>query len=271
MEITNVWKKGGAALFSDLYPNFNKGRILKKEMLESLRDYPRNFIDIRFKDYSDGVVAGAEILIEEDCITITSGIVKHGGRMYMLENEYQIPYRATGKETLIKIQFKKEALHTDFTSYGTEIFLDEDVRIKQDELELGRFKLKAGARLRSEYQSFADFATEYNTVNVIHVEYSGFRKSTLNPAILRYFATEILKSGSANSYDIVFSMQCMNQRLVDRELILHYMANRLGTGYREYSNGQIHKYLGRILEEVKGGNRAKPGLRPGRPQRVIVD
>ena len=260
-------------MFLDLYPNFKKGRILKKEMLESLRDYPRNFIDIRFKDYSDGVVVGAEILIEEDCLTITSGIVKHGGRMYMLENDCQIPYRATGEEILIKIQFKKEDVHADFISYGTEIFLDEDVRIKQDELELGRFKLKPGARLRSEYQSFADFATEYNTVNIIHVKYSGFRKSTLNPAILRYFATEILKSGSVNPnpYDIAFSMQCMNQGIVDRELILHYIANRLGKGYKEYSNGQIHKYLGSILEEVKGGSKAKPGLRPGGPQREIGD
>jgi hypothetical protein len=258
-------------LFSDLYPNFNKGRILKKEMLESLRDYPRNFIDIRFKDYSDGVVAGAEILIEEDCITITSGIVKHGGRMYMLENEYQIPYRATGKETLIKIQFKKEALHTDFTSYGTEIFLDEDVRIKQDELELGRFKLKAGARLRSEYQSFADFATEYNTINIIHTQYAGIRKSTLHPHILRYFATDILKNNCSNPYDIMFAMQCMNQHIVDRELILHYIANRLEIPYTQYSNEQIHKYLVRIVEEVKRGHHVKPRARYGGPQRVIVD
>ena len=103
-------------MFLDLYPNFKKGRILKKEMLESLRDYPRNFIDIRFKDYSDGVVVGAEILIEEDCLTITSGIVKHGGRMYMLENDCQIPYRATGEEILIKIQFKKEDVHAAFIS-----------------------------------------------------------------------------------------------------------------------------------------------------------
>ncbi|MED0679995.1 DNA and RNA helicase [Aneurinibacillus thermoaerophilus] len=256
-------------MFLDLYPNFKKGRILKKEMLESLRDYPRNFIDIRFRDYSDGIVAGADVLIGRDHLTITSGIVKHKGRIYMLENEYRLPYEAVGTETVLKIRFKEEVVYGDFTSYHTEIVLDDDVQVQHDELELGRFKLKEGARLRSEYKNFDDFATEYNTFNIIHVEYAAFRKSTFSPVILRYFAMEMLKSGSTHPYDVGFSMQCMNQGSVDRELILYYLANRLGTEYKEYSNVQIHKYLGRILADVKGGIRTK--VVSGGRQRIIID
>ncbi|GEN36395.1 DNA and RNA helicase [Aneurinibacillus danicus] len=258
-------------MFANLCPTFNKGRILKKEMLENLRDYPRNFIDICFKDYSDGIITGADIVVGEDEFTIGTGIIKHNGTMYMLENEYHLPYHATGAETIIKVRFTEKAVHSDFVSYGTEILLSQDMQVKRDECELGRFKLKEGARLRSEYQDFADLATEYNTINIIHTQYAGIRKSTLHPHILRYFATDILKNNSSNPYDIMFAMQCMNQYIVDRELILHYIANRLEIPYTQYSNEQIHKYLVRIVEEVKRGHHVKPRARYGGPQRVIVD
>ncbi|MGG3864529.1 DNA and RNA helicase [Aneurinibacillus aneurinilyticus] len=258
-------------LFANLYPNFNKGRILKKEMLENLRDYPRSFIDICFKKYSDGIIAGADIAVGEDELTIGTGMIKHNGTMYMLEDEYRLPYHATGAEAIIKVRFTEKAEHSDFVSYGTEILLSQDMQVKRDECELGRFKLKEGARLRSEYQDFADLATEYNTVNIIHAQYAGVEKSTLHPYILRYFATDILKHNCSNPYDIVFAMQCMNQPAVDRELILYYIVNRLEIPYTQYSNEQMHKYLGRIVEEVKRGHRVKPGARHGGPQRVIVD
>ena len=36
-------------MFENNYPLFNPGRILKTKMLEELRDYPREFIDIKYK------------------------------------------------------------------------------------------------------------------------------------------------------------------------------------------------------------------------------
>ena len=219
-------------------------------MLENLRDYPRNFTDLWLKDYSDGIISGANVLVQENHLTITRGMVKQAGKIYILESQYQLPYHNSGKESLLKIRFMEETSNSDFISSGTEVFIDEDTQVKQDELELGRFKLTEGARLRSEYQGFADLSTEYNTFIIINVEYSGFQKSTISPIILRYFAEEILKSGSADLYDISFAMQCMNQGTVDRELLLYYLANRLKIGYKEYSNLQIHKHLARIVDEV---------------------
>ncbi|WP_088829942.1 DNA and RNA helicase [Paenibacillus tyrfis] len=257
-------------MFSNIYPNFHKGRILKREMLESLRDYPRQLADLYFQSYSDGIVAGTDVRVEEEQLVVGCGIVKHGGRLYTLEEEQQVPYSATGKETVLKIRFHAAEEQSDYTVYGAELALDEEAA-GGSELELGRFKLKEGAKLRSEYQSFADFATEFNTWNMIHAAYAGVGQRSVHPALMRYFAGQLLSRGSTNPYDIAFAMQCMSQEAVDRELILHYIGTRLGMGYKPYDNGQIHKYLGRILDDIQGGNRRGPEMRPGGPRRMIVE
>ncbi|MGG4450234.1 DNA and RNA helicase [Brevibacillus porteri] len=259
-------------MFSHLYPNFHKGRILKREMLENLRDYPRHFVDLYFQDYTDGIISGVDVSIGEGTLTVGRGIVKHQGRIYLFDREERVPYEATGTETVLKIRFHEETSLTDYYVYETSFVLDQEIESRQDEKELGRFKLKQGARLRGDYQDLADMATEFNTWNIVHVEHAGRNEPTLAPFILRYFANEMLKTVTNHPYDLAFAMQCLNADRVERGLILHYIGNRMGTGYREYTNLQILKYLARILDDAKsGGKSSKTEWKTGGRQRVIVD
>ncbi|WP_268625018.1 DNA and RNA helicase [Paenibacillus alvei] len=259
-------------MFTHQMPHFHKGRILKTAMLESLRDYPRQFADIIYQHYSDGIIAGGEVQVNAESLTITKGIVKYDGRLYTMEEDFELPYSSNGKETVLKIRFLTEQAASDFTTLPGEIVLDEnDMQVQTDELELGRFKLKEGARLRADYQGFADLATEYNTFNVIHVPYAGIGSSTLSPFILQYFANELLKSGTDHPYDASFAMLCLNGGAVERNVIQHYLGQRLGTGYRELSNERIFAGLRRILSEAGGGRALSPDVRHGGRQRMIVD
>jgi hypothetical protein len=262
---------GGIRLFVNIFPNFDKGRILKQEMLENLRDYPRNFFDIYFKYFSKGIISGADLVVGEKDITVAKGIIKFENKIYMLEREVTVPYYATNKEVIIKVKFIDQAVKGDFNINTAELFIDENTFIERDELELGRFKLREGAQLRADYKDFLDFSTEYNTLNIINVEYSGVKKSTLHPSILRYFSAIILKSEVDNAYDITFAMQCMNQMYMDRELILYYISNRLGIEYKEYSNMQIYKHLSQIAREAESGVKRKIETRHNRQTRIIVD
>lgn len=260
----------GVSLFANQYPHFHKGRILKREMLENLRDYPRDFLDLYFQDYSNGIIAGVHIIVADTRLIITKGIIKHKGRLYLLHSSYELPYEATGSETILKVRFAEEANDLDFSNYTTEIILDDSLELAHNELELARFKLKLGAKLRSQHTDFFDFATEYNTVNYLHCQYAGLEKSTYHPLILQYFARELLKNRPANPYDIAFALECLNQERVQRDVIDFYICNRLELDYQSLSNSQIHKYLNRILLESKGSGRMK-GIGQGRPKRMIVD
>ncbi len=240
-------------------------------MLESLRDYPHELSDLYFREYSDGILAGVSVQVRENSLIVGAGIVKHGGRIYTLMRECELPYEACGQEIALKLRFYPAEKDGDFTVYRTELLLVEADEAAPDEMELARFKLKEGAKLRRDYRSFTDFATEYNTLNLLHAEYAGFRQSTLHPELLRYFAAEMMKSRTANPHDLVFAMHCLNTQAVDREAILHYVAARSGRDYKAYTNVQIHTQLCRILEDAGSGGRQVPGGRFGAPQRMIVD
>lgn len=238
-------------------------------MLENLRDYPRDFTELYYQDYSDGIVVGTTISVQESFLVISKGMVKFNGRIYALETDFELPYSATGKETIIKVKFHDEQIHPDFIAFQSTIFLDDNRSIQNGELELGRFKLKKGARLRCQFEDFYDFATEFNTINFIHCQYAGIQASTLHPLIVHSFAKELVRYELVNSYDISFVMQCLNNRRIERAAILFYIGNRLGVGYKDWTNEQIHQQLGYILQEVKGGKQPPRGL--VRSQRMIVD
>lgn len=257
-------------MFANQFPHFQKGRILKREMLENLRDYPREFLDLYFQDYSDGIIAGAHITVTDTIIHITKGLVKYNNRLYLMHSSYELPYEATGKETIIKIIFAEEVSRLDFTDFTATIFLDESLDVASNELEIARFKLKVGANLRSEPNDFLDFATEYNTVNYLHCQYAGIQASTYHPKVLQRYAKELLKNRPTNVYDIAFAFECLNQERVQRDVIEMYICNRLELEFQAFSNNQIHKYLYRILSESKNGGRLV-GHSSGRPNRMIVD
>lgn len=261
---------GGVKLFANIIPRFSKGRILKKEMLENLRDYPRNFFDIFYGDYSDGIICGADICISESTIIVKKGIVKHERFIYMLDNEFELPYYHTNKEAVIKIRFDEEESDGDYKRRNSKVLIDDNIELAKNELELGRFKLREGAILRSDYTDFYDFSTEYNTVNIINVEYAGIKKSTLSPRILDYFAKILLKSNLDNMFDIVFAMQCINENTVERDLILYYISNRLEKDYKDYSNMEIYKHLTSIVKEIGSGKKRNTDM-PHKPMRIIVD
>lgn len=258
-------------MFVNVFPKFDKNRILKKEMLENLRDFPRDILDIYYKDYSDGIISGGEICVGSSSITVKRGIIKHNGKIYMLDTEFDIPYYPTNKEAVIKIKFLDESVEGDFNIYKSKAFIDENTEVMEDELEMGRFKLREGAHLRSEYVDFYDFSTEFNTINIINVRYSGYKKSTINPVILRYFSNIVMRSGSDNIYDICFTMQCMNENPVERDLILYYISKRLNLEYSDYSNMQIYRYLAEIVKDIERGVKRRPEVKPDRPSRIIVD
>jgi hypothetical protein len=261
-------------VFTNIFPKFGKGRILKTEMLENLRDFPREFADIFFQNFSDGVLTGAELVVNQNTITITRGIIKHRNKLYLLKEDHSIAYSQTNKEMLIKIRFSPEIDSVDFYLNQSLIVLDENPVVAGNELELGRFKLQEGAQLRSDYVDFYDFGTEFNTINIIHLPFAGRRESTMNPLVMEYFAKVLLANRTENPLDTSFAIQCLNHERVERDLIIFYLSGRLGIPYRIYGNEEIYKYLSLIIRETDGGPRrsgGEPRQPLNRPGRIMVD
>ena len=237
-------------LFNQQIPFFERGSILKKDLLQNLRDYPRNIVNLYFSDYSEGILAGSEIKIAGQQIVIEPGIIKFAGRLYILTEPETIEYQPTNQAMMIKLKFAEATAGNDFKSWASELVLESGVELAKNEFELGRFKLREGAKLRTAYNQFSDFATEYNTVNIIHVKYASPEQSTIHPLIMDFFAHKILNSDTDNQFDISFAMQTLQAKIVSRKLIKSYLKRKLELTQKSYTNLEIYNYLAQIIRQL---------------------
>ena len=237
-------------MFNQQFPFFERGSILKKDLLQNLRDYPRDIVDLYFSNYSEGILAGSEMKIAGQQIVIEPGIIKFAGRIYLLNDPVTIEYQPTNQEMMIKLKFAEGTEGSDFKTWNSKLALEQGVELAEDEFELGRFKLREGAKLRTDYNQFADFATEYNTVNIIHVKYASLEQFTIHPLIMNFFAHKILNSDTDNQFDISFAMQALQAKTVSRELIKSYLKRKLELTQKSYTNLEIYNYLAQIIRQL---------------------
>jgi hypothetical protein len=240
-------------------------------MLEHLRDFPKDIMKIYLHGYVNGILTGCKLLINDEHILIEPGIIYFDEEIYTLKEKYKVPYLATNEQAILKVKFIGENSNKDFSSYRTEIFIDGDTNIYKDEIELGRFKLKEGAKLRDAYVDFEDMTTEYNTLNRIHVPFAAYKKSTLSPYILRCFAKEAFQYKLTSPLDISFCMQCLQgEEAISKELLINYIVARLEIENKDYSNEKVYKLLVEVLKDIrysKGRKRDRNHL----SRKILVD
>ena len=237
-------------MFECKVPLFNPAP-LRREILESLRDLALGEQTARYGEYSDGILAGCGLFEQDKRIGVTGGLVKFAGRIYALSAKTGLPYNASDKWTVLKIRFGAEELTRDFRIYKGDLALDDNVNILPNEMELGRFKLKLGSRLRTQYADFADMDTEYDTVNLIHIPFAGIGEPTLSPVILSHFAREAYPFAQEPA-DVAFCTACLaSGGVMSRESIRMYLWRR-GREQKMYGNRELHHHLADALSEMKG-------------------
>jgi hypothetical protein len=252
------------------YPLFNSKRILKKEMLNYLRDYPEDVLNIYMSNMSDGICYGFEPKVDKNIITFSKGIIKHKGRVYVIGEEQSISYEGSLGLLYIKLNFYDNQEDEDYDNSEIDIVIEDDPNLADNQCELGRFYLKSGAYLRSDYQDLYDFTTEYNTINIVHTLYAGVDIDTVNPMVIRYFANAAFKHMTREPMDIHISALALNSTRVERSIICYYIAYRLEEGYALLNNESIHKKLVIILDKIK---KETQGVKKKRSviSKIIVD
>jgi len=225
-----------------------------KELLQCLRDIAYDEQNLRYGEYSDGIITGCNLVEENMTIGLVSGMVKFGGRIYKLNKKTLIPYEPTDELTILKLRFNPQIASRDYIHYKAELILDTDAYIKPHEMEMGRFKLKRGSRLRTEYKDFWDMTTEYDTVNLIHIKQAAPIKATLTSNITRLFGLEAYPCISGNALDAAFCTQALGSGGgVNRILIEQYVCNRLGQTYNgTMDNERLYTALGEVLSLITG-------------------
>lgn len=256
-------------MFQNTYPVFEAKRLLKKEMLDNLRDFPRSLFNLQYQTYSDGILTGCDIKGSETGLTILPGVVLYKGVPYFLDKPYPVPYRAEGKLVYVKVHFWDKAVGAGGEEFFSQILVDEQEPDPEQELELARFKLQSGARLRSDYVDFYDHETEFDTVNRIHALYAAPDHPGIWPQICRSFAKELMKYPVANIWDGAFCLSCLQlTEAMPYEALRAYLNMRMGRD-SDYTNEQIYSALKRILRE-NGGREEGSGRLPKKEGTLLM-
>lgn len=247
-------------MMEHIYPAFERGRIMKKELLWALREYSYAALRLQYAGYPDGILSGCHIRTDEHFLYIAPGIIKCQGFLFLIAEEEKLPYFSADYYVSLKFCLLKKETLPDYTSYITEFRLDKKLEQEQNELEVCRFKIKKGARLRTDYNDFFDIQTEYDTVNLANAAWSAAGGNTLSKEITDYFARKVLECERAETGDIQFAyLLLQNKEAVNYEILMDYICRKTG-----YSGGKVliereeaFRRLEEILEGIRQGRSGK--------------
>lgn len=241
-------------MFRYEYPVFEHKNLLKKSMLDELRDYPLSLSRMYFSEYGDGILEGCGLDWDKDVLYLNAGLILYGGNIYRMEEACPLECPATGQLTYLKVRFATMDYERGRRGGVGEIMLNESPP-ENGEMELGRFRLQEGARLRTVYENFEDYQTEYDTANRIHVPYVQEGGAGLWPQLLTEYARELMETGTADVHDVGFAMMLLgNGGHVSPEFVRWYVQKAGEVNTKKASNEACYRGLLDILRTRRNGN-----------------
>lgn len=251
-------------------PVFVHKNILKKDMLEELRDYPLQISRMMLEESSDGVLKGTGITWEDNVLKVHPGLILSGGNIYRMEEEKSLNCPPTDQLTYIKVRFTTMDYEKDRMGGLGDVYLDGNPP-ENGEMELGRFRLQEGARLRTEYENLEDYRTEFDTVNRIHMPWVCPGGAGLWPGLYMEFAKELMETGTNNVFDVSFAMQILGTKgQIAGELAVFYVEQNLGKKIKDHSNIFLYEKLLYILRQRRNGNNSLKGPESGTGQMLLL-
>ncbi len=253
-------------------PIFKELHLLRKEMLDALGDYAFRADQLLYKGFGDGIIAGCELTTTEDSIILNEGVILFDVQIFLIKTPMSILYHPTNTTNVLKICFSEQMRDANLVYYEMDLSLTEKTERQRGELELCRFKLQEGARLRYQYLDFEDRNTEFDTLNTIYVPYTAKGGSTLSPEIINVFVAEMLESEQLSELDTFFCLQLSgNNGAVTLDTLAAYIWCRDKRPLEEKSNYHIYQELLRILREVKYGQKSEDGQGKRRRRKMWIE
>ena len=273
-------------MIENKYPIFGHGQVISKQALDLLRDNPVELTELLYLDRKDGIISGFNLVTDAESkqVTVTKGIVKCGGKIFWMNEDYKFDMPEIENRYILKLNlfsdFQKRKFYVRSADFSLEILNNgENVEIKNEddvetgfnlynqleinyenventgrkkigEIEITRFITRVGAELRNDYNSFKDLRRDFNLLELINTKYSSKHElGTLHPKILELFGKEASKKTNLDIYDINFYVNCLNGS-VERDVIIAYINLKLEMEQKNYSNEELYQYLVKILDNL---------------------
>lgn len=248
-----------------ILPQLKNEYVLRRAMVTAINDMAHDFPVFFLDGYGNGIIKGCHITTEPGKLTVGKGMIYYNGEICYIRDSITVAYEPTDVFHTMKLRFRESVVKDGCSCRLVDVVNFQGTTVMNNEMELCRFKLKNGSKLRSKYVDFEDYNTEYDTVNIISVPYACAGGTTLNPMLLKAFATEAMKY-NLNMVDQSFCIRVMDITTpVGRDSIIAYAATRAGKPIANYTNLEVFEMLNRVLDILRdGGERTVRSASSGR-------
>lgn len=253
-------------------PIFESGTVLTQEMLETMKMYAIDLGTLEYAGYADGIISGCEVTMTGNLLYVSRGIVVYAGNLYFLPKEMKVVINPGNDWQILRLQIGSMSREKNFMIGELQLELTSEITGAPNKIEICRFRLQSGAILRNQYRDFQDLNTEFDTINEIYAQWSGYQTQSISSRVLIEFVKEARKKNLQNQLDIMFIQQIMslNGKAMNRDAILFYISSRMGKPYKEMNNMEIYKALSEILR-TSGNGVGGHAMHQRMERRIIVD
>lgn len=244
-------------VFKNKIPLFKRGHILDKEILDNLRIAPYEFYSLAYNNHVQGIITGIELYAEDNFIVINPGIIKFYDFYYRIGEKLKLEIPMEDGDYIIKIKFyKSQVVELEkYLEYKSEIYLDENEKLEENEIELGKIKRREGAEIRNT-DSFIKLDKEYNIISEIAKPQSSENGVLLSKQLLQLFIKKINEDKEMDMIDDIFSLSVLSSQIT-REALNFYIYKKLDVDSSKATNEELYKYLEKIYLIMKESRKVK--------------
>ena len=251
---TRTGEENETAMIIKTIPRIAPGSILRQAALTAISDAAFMTNEYLIREYADGILSGCGLETTEDAIIVKEGTVFLDREIFLIKKPLTINYSPTNTTVVLKMCFSNAISDDNCIYRDMDLEITRDMVCEPGQIELCRFKLQEGAKLRCEYQDFEDRSTEFDTMNRVHAPYAAYGGSTLSPEITRAFAQELMDSaGSISDFDAAFCLQILGSgNPIAPDALVRYIAHTNGENPKDTTNMGVFQELVKILKHQRG-------------------
>jgi hypothetical protein len=218
---------------------------------------------LEYADHANGVLFGCRVSAS-GTIRVEPGVIVRDGVFYGMTEAFLLSFGPRDATQYVNVRFTEDKISNERIALRVAEIVLEESPAGEDGMELARFKLKEGARLRSDYVDFDDLDTEFDTLRPTRAPCAGRGGQTLLPFVTEFFAKEALSCRPQNPTDVGFAFLCLQESRVHPAVLQSYLDTKT-ENLRELYLG-----LRKRLAVIKSG-RSAPAPAERRIRKILVD
>lgn len=202
---------------------FKSGRILNSEMLNELQNFSLRNIEIKYYEYSSGIIEGLNFQNDSKYLYLTPGILKYNNEYYFLTEKMAVmDFAEDGKQVYIYLSPKEIVEENNIIIKELEVIISEN-KLYNDVIYLGEFQHYQNSYIKTEYESLEDIGKAGEYINIINRKYAGRKGATLAPEILYLYSRKICDEVFSTNLDSYIFTRGLNKEIVEIDILKKYL------------------------------------------------